>query len=186
MCGIVAVVRRPGSRAVPDSGALTSAARRRPSPCSSRAGRRRWTAPRSCDGALRARQAPPGRPTSTPAAGHRGPARRSLASADAGVDELDRRAGQLEAGIARIERFLDAEGVRFGSDIEAVNAVARAAEGRGVGGAPRSPPHRTGGGGAGGARSFGRRRRGVRVDPDRAVGARPAGGARAATPRACT
>jgi glucosamine--fructose-6-phosphate aminotransferase (isomerizing) len=114
MCGIVAVVRRPGSRAVPDLGALTSqladaVALLGPTlesaepPDVVRAVQRAAGGVEAVDRELRG------------TAGLR-------ALLAAPVDDVDGLAGELEAGIARIERFLDAEGARFGSRIEAVNA----------------------------------------------------------------
>src|SRR5437667_8963264 len=114
MCGIVAVVRRPGQRAVPDLSALTSQLAEAASVLAPPLG-----------------SMEPGdvvRAVQRAAGGVAGVDRQLRGTAGlrallaAPVDDLDGRAAELEAGIARIERFLDAEGVRFGSHIEALNA----------------------------------------------------------------
>jgi glucosamine--fructose-6-phosphate aminotransferase (isomerizing) len=123
MCGIVAVVRRRGSRAVPDVVELTAqldaaVARLGPTLESMEPAdvvRAMHDAAAAVEGVDRQLRGTAG-------------LRALLAAGPGGhekggpVDDLERCVGQLEAGIVRIERFLDAQGARFGNHVEAVNA----------------------------------------------------------------
>src|SRR5438552_5009703 len=114
MGGIVAVVRRPGSRAVPDLRALTSELAEAASLLGPTLG--------SMEPAdvVRAVQRAAGGVEGVDRQLRGTAGLRALLVAGP-VDDLDGRAAEVEAGVARIERLLDAEGVRFGSHIETVN-----------------------------------------------------------------
>ena len=116
MCGIVAVLRRPGIRALPDVEALTSqldVAFAMLGPAIDEmepvhvARAVRDAAARVVDVDVKLR-------------GSAG--LRALLAGGAIVDRVDRRSADLETEIARIDHLLDAQGFRFGSDIETVNA----------------------------------------------------------------
>ena len=117
MCGIVAVVRRRGRRALPDLRALTADL-----DAAALALHLDLDRAVAVDILLGVQQA---------AAGVTGidlrlrgtPGLRALLAGKGLVDEVDGRAQALEADIGLLERFLDESGSRLGRDIEAVNAA---------------------------------------------------------------
>jgi hypothetical protein len=122
MCGIVAVVRRPGRRAAPDLTALTAELAAAVALLAPDLGS---TAPDAVVGSL-ARAA--GRVAAVDGQLRGTAGLRALLAPGAAVDGIEQCARELDASVLRIERFLDAEGFRFGSDIEcgAIGCVRRA------------------------------------------------------------
>jgi glucosamine--fructose-6-phosphate aminotransferase (isomerizing) len=116
MCGIVAVVRRPGRRAAPDLTALTAELAAAVALLAPDLGS---TAPDAVVGSL-ARAA--GRVAAVDGQLRGTAGLRALLAPGAAVDGIEQCARELDASVLRIERFLDAEGFRFGSDIESANA----------------------------------------------------------------
>ena len=181
MCGIVVVARRPARREPPGRDELLGALEGASS---------RLTAPIDVDGLAAALAAAAAEVESVDARLRGTPGVRALlADRSLGV-AIEHQVELLELALDRIDVELDSrllaastEGLSTG-ELEAVNAALRPREGRGVGGRARPPAHRPGGRRPRRDRARRRRDRGVHVGAGRAVGDRPARGARPGLRRA--